>query len=222
MGTPVELEFAVNLSLPEERPKEFGLLQIRPLVLGRETEEVNLETTDPSALVCRSNNVLGNGVLSDLRDVVLVDINTFGRAKSVEVAAELAEFNRFLLLERRPYILIGVGRWGSLDPWLGIPVKWEQIAGARAIVEAGFKDLEVAPSQGSHFFQNITSFMVGYFTVTSNAEAGFVDWDWLLQQTPAETRTYTRRLRFDTPLVVKIDGQHNRGIILKPAAPSSP
>jgi hypothetical protein len=112
--------------------------------------------------------------------------------------------------------LIGIGRWGSLDPWLGIPVTWEQIAGAKAIIETGFKDMSVTPSQGTHFFQNITSFMVGYFTVNEYQKQGFVDWDWLLSQSPLGKKHYTKLFRFNNPLVIKINGHQNQGVVLKP------
>jgi hypothetical protein len=121
-----------------------------------------------------------------------------------------------LINQKRPYLLIGVGRWGSLDPWLGIPVTWEQIAGARAIIETSFKDMSVEPSQGSHFFQNITSFMIGYFTVNTASRKGFVDWDWLLEQSPLEVKEYTKLIRFKNPIVIKMNGHQNKGIILKP------
>ncbi|PWT90399.1 MAG: histidine kinase, partial [Acidobacteria bacterium] len=110
-------------------------------------------------------------------------------------------------------ILIGVGRWGTLDPWLGIPVKYDQISGARVIVEAGLRDIAVSPSQGSHFFQNITSFMVGYFTVHRD---GFVDWDWIRKVRAVEETEFVKRLHFNTPLIVKMNGHLNKGIILKP------
>ena len=216
MGAPVELEFAVNMSVSLSKPKEFGLLQIRPLVLSREAEELEIEEIDAKKLICHSHQVLGHGIIKDIYDVVMVDINRFDRSKTNEVAIEIGQFNQKLVFEQRPYLLIGLGRWGSLDPWLGIPVKWEQIAGARAIIEAGFKDIDVAPSQGSHFFQNITSFMVGYFTVTSRIEEGFVDWEWLLAQNVVEEKSFTSHLRLKNPLVVKMNGQKNEGIILKP------
>ena len=220
MGTPVEIEYAVNMSTPPGKPKDFGILQMRPLVLSRELEELNVEDTPPEKLICHSHQVLGNGLISDIHDVILVDIHRFERAKSQLVAKEVSQFNENLLADRRPYLLVGVGRWGTLDPWLGIPIKWDQISGARAIVEASFKDFEVAPSQGSHFFQNITSFMVGYFTISTKtkegSQEGFVDWDWLLSQPAFEQKEYTRHLRFETPLLVKINGHQNKGIILKP------
>jgi CheY-like chemotaxis protein len=216
MGTPVEIEFAVNMTTPPDQPKEFGILQMRPLVLSKELEELNVDDVNASDLICQSHQVLGNGVSKDIYDIVVVDIHKFDRARSREVAMEVGYFNERLVAERRPYLLVGVGRWGSLDPWLGIPIKWDQISGARAIIEAGFKDLDVSPSQGTHFFQNITSFQVGYFTVNSKVKLGWVDWDWLLSGSPLDEKSYTRHLRFQNPIVVKINGHLHKGIILKP------
>jgi hypothetical protein len=157
-------------------------------------------------------------LIDGIYDIIAVDYQLFNRAASREVAAEIAAFNAQLIRENRPYLLIGIGRWGSLDPWLGIPVTWEQIAGAKAIIETGFKDMSVTPSQGSHFFQNITSFMIGYFTVDESQHQGFLNWDWLLDQSPLEKKQYTKLFRFDKPLIVKINGQQNKGVILKPEA----
>jgi CheY-like chemotaxis protein len=216
MGTPVEIEFAANMSAAADQPKEFGLLQMRPLVISRESEETNVDGYDAKQLICKSNQVLGNGLINDIYDLVIVDRNLFERSKSREVAKEVNMFNKKLMTEKRPYLLVGVGRWGTLDPWLGIPVTWEQIAGAKAIVETGFKELSVEPSQGSHFFQNITSFMIGYFTVGTNVNQSFIDWDWLLNQKPEEKKNFTKLIRFKKPLVIKMNGHQNKGIILKP------
>ncbi len=216
MGTPVEIEFAVNISKPSGKKKEFGLLQMRPLVVSHEFEELRIDNIPQEKLICRSNQVLGNGIIQDVYDAVVVDYNLFDRAKSREVAAEISSMNNKLLSEGKPYLLVGVGRWGSLDPWLGIPVTWEQIAGARAIIETSFKDMAVEPSQGSHFFQNITSFMIGYFTINSSSSNGFIDWDWLLAQDAIESKTYTRHIRFKKPIVIKMNGHENKGIIIKP------
>jgi CheY-like chemotaxis protein len=215
MGTPVEIEFAVNLSPPAMK-KDFGVLQMRPLVVSHEVDNLDIEFNNSENLICESNQVLGYGIMQDIFDIVFVDYHTFNRAKSREVAAEVASFNQKLIDQKRPYLLIGVGRWGSLDPWLGIPVTWEQIAGARAIVETSFKDMSVEPSQGSHFFQNITSFMIGYFTVNNNSEKGFVDWDWLISQEPVEVKEFTRLIRFNKSIVIKMNGHQNKGIIMKP------
>ena len=220
MGTPVEVEFAVNLSVPPDRPKEFAVLQMRPLVIHREPEELNLEDSDPAAVFCRSDKALGNGLIEDIHDIVLVDYHRFDRARSRDVAQEVAAFNSRLIEEHRPYLLIGVGRWGTLDPWLGIPVTWENIAGASAIVETGFKEFSVAPSQGSHFFQNITGFMVGYFTIDQHMNEGMLDWEWLLTQPPLERKEFTRLIRFSQPILIKINGRQNRGVIIKPGGNS--
>lgn len=217
MGSPVEIEFAVNLSVPPDKPKEFAMLQMRPLVISREIDELNIDY-QPEELICQSSQVLGNGATDGIYDLVMVDHNKYDRSKSRMVALEIAKLNSKLLNEKRPYILIGLGRWGSLDPWLGIPVTWDQISGAAAIVESGFKDFEVEPSQGSHFFQNITSFRVGYFTVDAAHKIGFIDWDWLQSQQVVEEFEYTKHLQFKEPVTVKINGHKNIGVILKPGS----
>jgi hypothetical protein len=216
MGTAVEMEFAVKMPKVPGSKKEFGLLQIRPLVVSHDFEDLKIEQVKKEKLICQSSRVLGNGILNDIYDAIVVDYDLFERAKSNEVAIEVASFNTQLLKEKKPYLLVGVGRWGSLDPWLGIPVNWDQIAGAKAIVETSFKDLAVEPSQGSHFFQNITSFMIGYFTVSSLQTDDFVDWDWLLKQKPVECKTFTKHIRFKHPVIIKMNGHENKGIIIKP------
>lgn len=213
MGTYVEIEFAVNMNVS---PKEFAFLQMRPLVISREVEILKLEEYPKENLICRSSQVLGNGSFHGIYDLIVVDINKFDRGKSSEVAYEISQFNKKLLKRQRPYILIGVGRWGSFDHWLGIPVTWDQISGACTIVESGFKDFNVTPSQGSHFFQNITSFRVGYFTVNSTDKSAFIDWEWMLSQEAVEEFNFARHLEFKEPISVKINGHQNQGIILKP------
>lgn len=216
MGVPIEIEFAVNLKVNENQPKEFALLQMRPLVISYENEELDVDHDSQDKILCQSSQVLGNGAMTDIYDIVYVDINKYDRAKSRNVAFEVSQINSKLLNSKTPYLLIGVGRWGSLDHWLGIPVTWDQISGASTIVESGFKDFNVTPSQGSHFFQNITSFKVGYFTVNSSADSGFIDWEWLARQKPVDEMQYTKHLKFDKPVIVKINGSKNKGIILKP------
>ena len=216
MGTPIEIEFAGNLTGEDNQPKQFCLLQMRPLVITRESEEVKINEFKKDEVICYSEQVLGNGLIDDIKDIVLIDYNLFDRAKSRDVAREVNLFNNKLLSEKKPYLLIGVGRWGTLDPWLGIPVTWEQISGAKAIIEADFKEISVAPSQGSHFFQNIISFMVGYFTVNLEKKMGELDWQWLLKQKPVETMEFTRHLRFENPIIIKMNGHKNKGVIFKP------
>ena len=215
-GQPVEIEFAVRLPRQRGEFAEFGFLQIRPLVLARESEELQIESVDRAELVAQSNKVLGNGRVDNLQDVVVVDSQRFERGQSQEVARQVAYFNAKLAAENRPYLLVGVGRWGSNDPWLGIPVEWDEISGARVIVEAGFRDFRVTPSQGSHFFQNLSAFQVGYFTVNPDLGEGMVDWEWLASRVAEEERGCVRHLRFAEPVTVRMNGHVGTGVILKP------
>jgi hypothetical protein len=216
MARPVEIEFAASLEAPPGRPKEFGVVQIRPLVLSPEAADLDLGELAPAELVCRSSRVLGHGEIDHVRDLVVVDFQRFDRARSAEVAQEVRRFNAELVAQGTPYVLVGVGRWGSKDPWLGIPVTWDQIAGARVIVEAGFRDFKVEPSQGSHFFQNVTAFQVGYFTVNEQPEDGFVDWAWLAAQPAVAERGVVRHLRLAAPMRIRMNARRREGVIAKP------
>jgi hypothetical protein len=217
MNTEVEIEFAVELSTDPATPTEFAFLQLRPMALSREAAELDTEDVEPGQVLVRSSSVLGNGRFAHLRDLVVVDFERFDRSRTAEIAAEVARLNGELVAQGVQYILVGLGRWGSADPWLGIPVTWEQISGARVIVESGLKDISVTPSQGSHFFQNLTSFRVGYFTVNPEEGEGLVDWDWLAAQPAMKETGYVRRLHFEQPLVVTINGKRQRGVIVKPS-----
>jgi hypothetical protein len=218
LGIPVEIEFAVRLPERSGESADFGFLQIRPLTLSRDHQDLSLDNLDPSQLLCQSNKVLGNGRIENLNDAVVVDAQRFERSRSQEVAKAVAHFNGLLTAENRPYLLIGVGRWGSNDPWLGIPVEWDEISGARVIVEAGFHDFRVTPSQGSHFFQNLTAFQIGYFTVNPDAGEGSVDWEWLNDQPSVDEDGCVRHLHFDTPMRVVMNSRQSQGIIFKPQA----
>ncbi|MGB8006449.1 MAG: PEP/pyruvate-binding domain-containing protein [Terriglobales bacterium] len=229
LGNPVEIEFAVRLPRISHailsgavsmsataNVAEFGFLQIRPLTLSRNTEDLALDDLHPEQLICESSKVLGNGRIDDLHDVVVVDSQRFERSRSQEVATAVARLNRQLNEENRPYLLIGVGRWGSTEPWLGIPVEWDEISGARVIVEAGFRDFRVTPSQGSHFFQNLTAFQIGYFTVNPDAGEGSVDWQWLTEQPSVEEQGCVRHLHFAEPIRVVMNSRTSHGVIFKP------
>jgi CheY-like chemotaxis protein len=217
MSSPVEIEFAVNLSNSRDIPHEFAFLQIRPLIKLYEAEELEFDNGQTDELICQSPQVLGNGIIDDIRDLVVVDPDHFDRSRSLEAAEELGKLNSEFVESGLPYILIVVGRLGSADPWLGIPVTWNQISGARAIVESGFKGFKVVPSQGTHFFQNITSFNVGYFTVNSELDEGFIDWPWLKKQPAIREMTFTRHIRLDRPVTIKMNGHQNRGVVFKPS-----
>jgi hypothetical protein len=215
LGRPVEIEFAVRMGSHTE-PADFGFLQMRPLICSREMEDVVIESVEPSTILCRSSHVLGNGRIEDIHDVVVVDYESFHRASSLEVAEIVARLNAQLVRANTPYILVGVGRWGSKDPWLGIPVTWDQVSGARVIVEAGFRDLRVTPSQGSHFFQNLTAFRIAYFTINPDLGEGEVDWAWLAAQPAVEHFGSVRHIHLEAPFKVAISGSRGVGVILKP------
>jgi CheY-like chemotaxis protein len=216
MNKPVEIEFAVNLSRNKEVPHIFNLLQIRPIVDNKEMMDVNLSDMDESQLVISSGSALGNGVIENLHDFVYIKPDAFDPAKSTLIAQDVSKLNEQFLKEGKNYILVGPGRWGSTDPWLGIPVKWPQISAARIIVESGMAGYRIDPSQGTHFFQNLTSFRVGYFTINPYINDGFYDLGFLNAVEPVYEDEFIRHLRFDNPLIVKIDGRKNRGVILKP------
>jgi CheY-like chemotaxis protein len=214
-NSPVEIEFALTLSTPPGAPKEFAFLQLRPVTAARAAAPLELDQGGTDGLICRSTAVLGHGLIEDIRDLVVVDSQRFDRARSTEVAREIARLNAALSVGA-PYLLVGVGRWGSTDPFLGIPVTWDQISGARVIVEAGFQDADVTPSQGSHFFHNLTARSVGYFTVNARRGEGFVDWAWLRAQPAVSESAFVRHVRLASPVVVRMDGRRQHGIICKP------
>lgn len=213
MGTAVEIEFAVNLN---RSIKEFGVLQMRPLVINEEAENINVHSFSKQEILCKSDEVLGSGLNNEITDILYVDFEKFERSKTKEIAEEVRYFNTRLTDEKRPYLLIGYGRWGTLDPWLGIPVIWSEISGAKAIVEADMKDLIVEPSQGSHFFQNLTSFSISYFTVKSGSKLSFIDWKWMDSQKVREETHFVKHISLDKPLQIIVNPHKKLGVILKP------
>ena len=214
---PVEMEYAVNLREHPDAPHEFGFLQIRPLGIGVGIRGIDLEQVRDDEVVCLSRRALGHGLIEDLRDVVYVRPDTFERAATEEVAREIGRLNATLKGEERRYILVGPGRWGTADRWLGVPVSWSQVSHVGCFVETDLDDISVEPSQGTHFFQNITSLGIGYFSVNFAGEApGILATDWLSEQA-AETETrYLRHLRFEDPLQVAVDSRSGAGVILRP------
>jgi hypothetical protein len=208
LAAPVEIEFA--LSLPPGYPVRLGFLQVRPLLVSREAVTVTpADLTSPSAVVA-SSAAMGNG-RHEVRDVVYVVPESFEARLTPAIAAEIAGINRSLVDEARPYLLVGFGRWGSADPWLGIPVRWDQIAGARGIVEATLPQMNPEPSQGSHFFHNLASFSVLYFSVPPDTGRG-VDWGWLARQEEVARTEHVRHVRTGVPLVLRVDGRSRRGV----------
>ncbi len=208
VGAPVEIEFAV--SLPPGGPPRLGLLQVRPLAVGREAVDVPAGELAAPATIVASRAALGNG-RSTVEDLVWVDPEVFETAATREIAEEIAALNRDLLDAGRPYLLIGFGRWGSSEPWLGIPVRWDQISGARAVVEATLPSLNPDPSQGSHFFHNLASFQVCYLTVPR--DGGGIDWAWIRSQPVARQTAHVRHARLAAPLQIAVDGKSGRGVV---------
>jgi hypothetical protein len=216
LGFAVEIEFAVDLDPDPAGKAEFFLLQMRPLVALRERCDINAESIPPEKLLCRSERVMGNGRIEGVRDIVYVDRARFDRGRSAEVAAAISRINDRLLGENRRYLLLGPGRWGSFDPWIGIPVAWHHISGARVIVEVPAKDLPMEPSQGTHFFHNLTSAGVGYFSLSGSNENEFVRWELLEAFGGEECGAGVRHVRLGRPLSVRMDGQTQQGVIWLP------
>lgn len=214
-GGPVEIEFAATLDEPNGPALRIGLLQVRPMVVSDERVEVPLEALAATDLLVGSERVMGNGREESVADVVYVRREHFDAALTREIAAEVAERNAVLRDAGRGYVLIGFGRWGSQDPWLGIPVDWSQISAARAIVESTLPDLDVEPSQGSHFFHNLSSFGVTYFMVR-HAGTPPVDWDRLDARDAVAESRHVRHVRFERPLRIEVDGRSGRGLIRCP------
>ncbi len=219
MANPIEIEFAVNM---ETKPMEFGFLQIRPVISDEEVEHVHLDQVSHDDLVCYSERTLGNGRMRDLRDILYVKPDAFDAGSTMQIASEIGRLNDALRKADRTCILIGPGRWGTADRWLGIPVNWEQISSARVIVETSIRDFAVTPSQGTHFFHNLTSLRVGYLTVSSAGNGGFVDWDWLSTQGAVRETKFVRHVRLPDPAVVRLDGRSRRGAIFKPGRSVDP
>ncbi|MCX7863208.1 MAG: phosphoenolpyruvate synthase [Bacteroidales bacterium] len=216
MGNPVEIEFAVNLDVPKSEPVKFYFLQVRPIVENKEMVKVDLEKVNFSETIIVSNMALGNGLMDNLYDIVFVKPTSFNPSKNPEMATILERINETFLKQNKNYILIGPGRWGSSDPWLGIPVKWAQISAARVIVESGLENYRIDPSQGTHFFQNLTSFRVGYFTINPYMNDGYYDVNFLLNVPCVYEDEYIRHVSFNKACKVLIDGKTNHGVIYKP------
>ena len=215
MRRPVEIEFACNLN--DDRTGEFYLLQIRPIVDSKQVLDEDLQQIPDEQCLLRSHNSLGHGISEDVVDVVYVKTDeNFTAANNPMIADEIERINRKFLNEDKNYILIGPGRWGSSDYWLGIPVKWPHISGARVIVEAGLKNYHVDPSQGTHFFQNLTSFGVGYFTINTYTGDGVLQKEILDSMPAVEETEHVRHVRFERPLKVMMDGKKQTGVVLLP------
>ena len=223
MGRPIEIEFAVNIDpMKTEQSRggsptaTFYLLQIRPIVDNKEVMEEDLTLVEQKDTILSSTSVLGHGIVTDVQDIIYVKTGAFNSANNQLIAYDIEKMNRGFTAEEKNYVLVGPGRWGSSDSWLGIPVKWPHISNARVIVECGLENYRVDPSQGTHFFQNLTSFGVGYFTINPFKGDGWFDEEYLNSLPAVEETEYLHHVHFDKPIVIKMDGKKSLGVVLKP------
>lgn len=213
LGSPVEIEFAVDLNKDENYKASFYLLQIKPLLGNADDYEIDLSKVDRDKVILFSDKGMGNGLIDDLCDVIYVDKALFDKSKTPEMAKEIEQLNAMMVKENRQYVLIGPGRWGTRDPWIGIPVNWPQISNAKVIVETSLEGYPLDASSGSHFFHNVTSMNVGYFSVQPEFSKSYIRYE-ILDNLPLLNQTsFFRHVRFDKPIVVKMDGKKRISVI---------
>ncbi|MBL7966660.1 MAG: pyruvate, phosphate dikinase [Prolixibacteraceae bacterium] len=214
MGSPVEIEYAVDLEKGENQRPTFYLLQIKPLIRREDQLTVNLGNVDPEKTLMFARRGMGNGVVTGIRDVIFVDPDRFDNTRTREMAEEINQFNRKMDFLNREYILIGPGRWGTRDPFTGIPVLWANISKARIIIEMGLPDFPLDGSLGSHFFHNVTSMNVGYFTIPHNSQDATINMERLVQLPVIEEGKFFRHVRFDHELAIIMDGKNRQAVIV--------
>jgi len=213
MGTPVEIEFAIDLNRDQDYKSTFYLLQIKPLIGAEQDFNVDLAEIRRESMVLLSNKGMGNGQISDINDVIFVDTNTFDKSKTEEMVKEIESLNNLMKKENRKYVLIGPGRWGTRDRWIGIPVNWPQISSAKVIVETSLEGYPLDASSGSHFFHNVTSMNVGYFSVQPELGNSFIDYEFLNKQELINSTTFFRHVRFPSPVSIKMDGRKRLAVV---------
>jgi len=213
MGAPVEIEFAVDLKKDDKGKATFYLLQIKPLLGGAQNYSINMEGIDTAKIILQSHQGMGNGKNKTISDIIYIDGAAFDKAKTREMATEIEQLNNKMKREKRHYVLIGPGRWGTRDPWIGIPVVWTQISNAKMIVETDLDEYPLEASGGSHFFHNVTSMQVGYCSVQHMSGEGFIKWEVLNKQKVIDRTTYFKHIRFSKPLIMRMDGKKRKAII---------
>ncbi len=213
LGCPVEIEFAVNL-YSNGKPPEFFLLQIKPMVISNFDSNKELEFDSAEEIIMQSSVSLGDGQFQHIQHIVFVDPDNFKRNRSKDIAREIGKINA--RLSKKPYLLIGPGRWGSADPWLGIPVSWQDISNVKLMAEIGMEDFPVDPSFGSHFFQNVTSRRIGYYTISHSTKEDHIDLEWIRTLSTKRAGKFCTVYSLDEPLRISINGQNGLGLVLKP------
>jgi len=214
MGTPVEIEFSVDLEKGLNGKPTLYLLQIKPLIRVEAFTEVSFAGVDEKRVLLQSSKGMGNGIINTIYDVIYVDVDQFDRTKTTEMAAEIELLNQMMEKDNREYILIGPGRWGTRDQFTGIPVLWSQISKAKVIVEMGLADFPLDASLGSHFFHNVTSMNVGYFSVHHILHHEWVNLDFLRQQPLGHQTRYFRHVRFELPLTILMNGKEQKAAVM--------
>jgi len=213
LGSPIELEFAVDLNKDKDYKASFYLLQIKPLIGNATDFNVDMEKIDKDQILLYSDKEMGNGLIDTVQEVVFVDPQTFDKSKTIEMAEEMERINREMIGDQKKYILIGPGRWGTRDRWIGIPVTWPQISNAAVIVETSLEDFPLDASSGSHFFHNVTSMNVGYFCVQPELARSFIRYDILKMQPEIRQTKYFTIVRFEKPLTVRMDGKKRISVV---------
>ncbi|MBT8072926.1 MAG: histidine kinase, partial [Xanthomonadales bacterium] len=220
MNVPVEIEFAAEFTSGSDELDEFRFLQIRPMMVETSFEDISVYDNDDQQVFCKSDQALSNGRIDGIRDIIFVKPDNFERANMVHMADHVGKYNQQFKDQDSSFILVGPGRWGTSDRWLGIPTKWNQISAARVIIEVDYGDFVVEPSFGTHFFQNLITFEIGYLTINSSSRYNFLDWDWLNSIEAVSETEYLKHVRLDRPLGVQIDGRTGKAVILKPGVNS--
>jgi len=213
LGTAVEIEFALDLDRDSQGRCSFYLLQVKPLIGSATDYEVDMDSIEKESIMLYSAKGMGNGLIRDIKDVIYINREAFDKRHTEEMANEVARLNEKMMQQNKPYILIGPGRWGTRDKWIGIPVNWPQISKAKVIVETSFEDFPLDASSGSHFFHNVTSMNVGYFTVQPELETGFINWEMLNDQILVESTKFFNHIQFEKPLMVRMDGKKRISVI---------
>lgn len=217
MGCPIEIEFAVKLNKDNNIPHTFSILQLRPLVPSHEHCEIIWDANiNRENVFIHSETALGNGIIKSVKDIIYVPPDRFDNTKTIQISDEIGKINNKLASESLHYLLIGPGRWGSQDRFLGIPVRWNQISNVKVMVETALEKFNIKPSQGTHFFHNITSRGIGYINVPYKSKDYFIDWKWLEKQKIYDEHKFVKHIQLSNPLIIKIDGRCSHAIIMKP------
>jgi hypothetical protein len=211
LSTTVEIEFAAKINRKKDY-LEFAFLQIRPMAVSETIVDIKLDELTNHEILAASDRTIGNGIDDSIKDVIFIKPDNFDKKNMVKIVAEIEILNKLLISKKKKYLLIGFGRWGSSDSWLGVPVVWSQISGARAIIESTLEKIDVDLSQGSHFFHNLSSFNTFYFSINYNSKFK-IDWEWLNNQEISRELEYTKYITLEKPLLIKVDGRTGKGVI---------